>query len=123
MKKEEILAELEIYRKRIEFLENELKKQEKFEFKHEREETFIKEALQLNKESNIVGAAEQINVDYSKDIDWNDINPKYYIYYNYRIKSFSFACNNHIRTIGTVYMSEEKATRVCEILNNKEVEL
>ena len=32
MKKEEILAELKIARERIEFLENELKKPEKFEF-------------------------------------------------------------------------------------------
>lgn len=155
MKKEEILAELKIARERIEFLENELKKPEKFEFKYEREETFIiysdeiesegngdvqrkldfglyrinennaKEALQLNKESNIVGAiAEQIDVNYSKDIDWNNKEGNYYsIYYNNQTGKYSSFCNSFNRYLGTVYMSKEVAKRVCEILNNKAVEL
>ena len=154
MKKEEILTELKIAIERIEFLENELKKPEKFEFKYEREETFIiysdeiesegngdvqrkldfglyrinennaKEALQLNKESNIVGAiAEQIDVNYSKDIDWNNKENKYSIYYNNQTGKYSSFYNSFNIYLGTVYMSKEVAKRVCEILNNKEVEL
>lgn len=154
MKKEEILAELKIARERIEFLENELKKPEKFEFKYEREKTFIiysdeiesegigdvqrkldfglyrinednaKEALQLNKESNIIGAiAEQIDVNFSKDIDWNNKEGNYSIYYNNQTGKYSSFYNSFIRYLGTVYMSKEVAKRVCEILNNKEVEL
>lgn len=154
MKPEEILAELKIVRARIEFLENELKKQEKFEFKYEREKTFIiysdkiesegngdakrkldfglyrinednaKEALQLNKESNIVGAiAEQIDINYSKDINWNNKENKYVIYYDSKTGKYSSFCNSFNRYLGTVYMSKEVAKRVCEILNNKDVEL
>lgn len=154
MKPEEILAELKIARERIEFLENELKKQEKFEFKYERGETFIiysdeiesegigdvqrkldfglyrinennaKEALQLNKENNIIGAiAEQIDVNFSKDINWNNKENKYTIYYNNQTGKYSSSCNSFNRYLGTVYMSKEVAKRVCEILNNKEVEL
>ena len=154
MKPEEILAELKVAKERIEFLENELKKPEKFEFKYERGESFIiysdeiysegngdvqrkldfglyrisennaKEAVQLNKESNLIGAiAEQIDVEYSKDIDWNSIDNKYSISYDYQNKKFFINCNNYLKILGAVYMTKEVSERVCEILNNKEVEL
>lgn len=152
MKPEEILAELKIAREKIEFLENELKKQKKFEFKYKKEETFIiysgeieskgngdakkkldfglyrisednaKEALQLNKEINLIGAiAEQIDVNYSKNVNFDD--KKYFIYFSTINKKYDYTFHEISRALGTVYMTKEVAKRVCEILNNKEVEL
>lgn len=155
MKTEEILAELKVAKERIEFLEKELNKPTKFEFKYKKNETYcmykntikvcmdgtdtdgLKHGLyrikkenaivdiQLNKESNLIGAiAEQIDVDYAKNIDWNnEYNMKYYVAYNNEDKRYIHLKNYTIRILGIVYMSEKVAKKVCEILNNKEVEL
>ena len=72
-----------------------------------------------------IGAlAEQIDPDYKNRVDWNDDKRrKYHISYDYQEKNYYVSSSMYSRVLGVVYMPQEIATKVCEILNNKGVVL
>jgi hypothetical protein len=81
--------------------------------------------FQLQKELMCIGAlAEQIDPDYkSKTPRYKSDNYYYYVYYGKESNRYHYSNHTFIRTLGVVYMPKEVAEKVCEILNNKQVEL
>lgn len=94
-------------------------------FRYRQTEANAKADFQLQKELMCIGAlAEQIDPDYKSKIDWNyTYSGKYFISYDVKKNTYvSFMRNTH-RELGVVYMPKDVAEKVCEILNNKGVEL
>ena len=80
--------------------------------------------LNLNKESNLIGAiAEQIDLKYLEDIKFNSNEPKYCILYDHHNKIYRHKINMSSRILGVNYMSKDLAEKVCEILNKGLVQL
>lgn len=80
--------------------------------------------LNLNKESNLIGAiVEQINSKYLEDIKFNFNEPKYCILYDHHKKIYKYSFNISCRILGVNYMSKDLAEKVCEILNKGLVQL
>jgi hypothetical protein len=87
-------------------------------------ESNAKADFQLQKELMCIGAlAEQIDPDYSNKVDWSNDNYKYYIAYDMHTLEYITASNTFYKRLGVVYMPKDVAEKVCEILNNKGVEL
>lgn len=153
MKTEDILAELKKAKERIEFLEQELNKPKQFEFKYESKSYLIgtanvydeicidstsyfknyryrqteanaKADLMLQKELMRIGAlAEQIDPEYKNKVTFNLDNKNYVIFYDCTKKCYTLGSNFEWRVLGAVYMPKDVAEKVCELLNNKEVEI
>lgn len=74
--------------------------------------------FQLQKELMCIGAlAEQIDPNYKYKAK------KYCIYYNCENREYNCRHELLTKTLGVAYMPKEVAEKVCEILNNKGVEL
>lgn len=94
-------------------------------FRYRQTESNAKADLQLQKELMCIGAlAEQIDPEYKFRVDWhNDKCRKYYISYDYQEKNYYVSSSIYSRMLGVVFMPQEIATQVCEILNNKGIVL
>ena len=154
MKRGDILKELAEAKSRIEFLEKELKKPNKIEFRYEKNNTYVitevdvndkwsviskillnnfryrqtktnaEADLMLQKELMCIGTlAEQIYPEYKSDIIWEDMDSKYFIIFNTHSNKYIVGKSNYYRTLGVVYMPEDVAEKVCEILNNNRVKI
>ena len=90
-------------------------------FRYRQTEANANADLQLNKELMCIGAlAEQIDPDYKNKVDWGSITTNWTVYYD---RKYKITSNTSIRYLGVVYMPKEVAEKVCEILNNKGVDL
>lgn len=81
--------------------------------------------FKLQKELMCIGAlAEQIDPEYKSRVDWNNhACRKYHISYDHQDKVYYVSSSMYSRVLGVVFIPQEVATQVCEILNNKGVEL
>ena len=80
--------------------------------------------LQLQRELLCIGAlAEQIDHEYKSKVQWDSLTWNYYI--DFSIPANKYFINNSVnaRSLGVVYMPKDVAEKVCEILNNKEVNI
>ena len=90
-------------------------------FRYRQTETNAEADFQLQKELMCIGAlAEQIDTDYKSKVKF-DGDGKYTVVHKdgYYLVSYHSA----VRYLGVVYMPKDVAEKVCEILNNKGVEL
>ena len=79
--------------------------------------------FQLQKELMCIGAiAEQIDPDYKSRVIW-DSTTNWVVYWSVEYEQYRVSSNNTIKYIGVVYMPKDVADKVCEILNNKGIEL
>lgn len=153
MDKEAINQRIQALESELAGLKAELNKPEKFEFKYSKTDNYMinyygvhrnlhvmnkeyiqnfryrqteanaKADFQLQKELMCIGAlAEQIDPEYKSRVDWNDRN-NWAIFWNIKTKKYVPTSSSIIRYLGVVYMPKDVAEKVCEILNNKEVEL
>jgi len=80
--------------------------------------------FQLQKELMCIGAlAEQIDPDYRSEVSWTFDREFYSIQQDMKTKEYQVYCSYPKRRLGVVYMPKDTAEKVCEILNNKEIEL
>jgi len=81
--------------------------------------------FQLQKELMCIGAlAEQIDPNYKTKIDFTHRHSnKFMIFYDYPSETYTISSNSDWRALGVVYMPKHVAEKVCEILNNKQVEI
>lgn len=94
-------------------------------FRYRQTEANAKADFQLQKELMCISAlAEQIDPNYKSKIIWDGRANNYHIVYNYMTKEYTTSYRSALsRLLGVVYMPKDVAKKVCEILNNKEVEL
>lgn len=152
--KEQILAKIEAAEAELVNLKAELNKPDKFEFKYPYCNSFLidkdhvinevtgtcksyltngmyraklnnaKQAVQLNRESNLIGAiAEQIDPDFASKVLWGNDIKNYYIKYNINNKQYVIVSTSYFKTPGVVFMPKEVAEQVREILNSDQVSL
>ena len=152
--KEQILAKIEAAEAELANLKAELNKPDKFEFKYPYYASFMiakdrvineatgtsefcltngryrikscnaKQAVQLNRESNLIGAiAEQIDPDFASKVLWDGDTKNSCIEYNVNNKQYVIASTSYFKTPGVVFMPKEIAEQVCEILNSNQVSL
>lgn len=80
--------------------------------------------FQLQKELMCIGAlAEQIDPDYKTKLNFINRCPRYMVYYDCINESYTITYDTNCRALGVVYMPKAVAEKVCEILNNKQVEI
>lgn len=151
MNKEQLQKQLEEMKAKVAEMEKELNKGEKFEWKYPKDKTFVigaysthpecsgeigyylshgryrikeanaKLALQRNKEANVIEAlAEQLDPDWVADWD-NEQQNKYYVFLSKN--EYKCSWNNGAYSIGVPYMSRQTAVKICDMLNNGEIEL
>lgn len=90
-------------------------------FRYRQTEANANADFQLQKELMCIGAlAEQIDSDYKTKVKF-DGDTKYAVIY--KDDYYQVSAHNTIKYLGVVYMPKDVAEKVCEILNNKEVEL
>ena len=79
---------------------------------------------QLKYETLNIGAiAEQLDPDYKSKLDWDDyMQPKDCICLYTPTNTYYVNSHYVYRALGVVYMPKDLAVKVCEILNNKELE-
>ena len=93
-------------------------------FRYRQTEANAKADFQLQKELMCIGAlAEQIDPTYKSKIPEYKSDTYYYIYYGKESRKYCYSYDTFTRNLGVVYMPKDVAEKVCEILNNKEVEL
>ena len=150
MNQEAINQRIQALESELAGLKIELNKQEKFKFKYEFSNTYhitsntivqnctgeINDALQnfryrqtesnakadfqLQKELMCISAlAEQIDPDYKSKVIWDGWANNYYICINHKTKEYDIS----YRSVLSRVLPQEVALKVCEILNNKGVEL
>ena len=91
-------------------------------FRYRQTESNAKADLQLQKELMCIGAlAEQIDPDYKAKVQWGGAHNGY-IYWSESSNKLSTGVTT-TRLLGVVYTPKDVAEKVCEILNNKQVEL
>ena len=55
--------------------------------------------------------------------DWNNISSiKYYVSYNHTYRTWKICNNTSARALGNIYMSEDNAKKLCQLLNDEIVE-
>ena len=55
--------------------------------------------------------------------DWNDYDKnKCYVSYNYHYRTWKIYSNTSARALGIIYMSEDNAKKLCQLLNDEIVE-
>ena len=149
MTKEQIQEKIAKLETELQELKSELIKPEKFEFnlekgyriysnevsnkpekqnkdKHLLRKVFSNASMDyhLMQETLIIGAiAEQLDPDYKSKLDWDDEQPKYFICLYTPGKTYYVNTGYTERTLGVVHMPKDLADKVCEILNNKEIDL
>ena len=152
--KEQILAKIDAAEAELANLKTELNKPAKFEFEYPFRASYListnstatettgalveylthgryraklnnaKQAVQLNRESNLIGAiAEQINPDFASKVVWDGDVRNYYIEYVVNSKQYVIVSTSYFKTPGVVFMPKEVAEQVCEILNSNQVSL
>lgn len=152
--KEQILAKIEAAEAELANLKAELNKPNKFEFRYSKGNTYIidnggilsnangydslfkylgmyrikfanaKQAVQLNRESNLIGAiAEQIDPDFASKVLWDGDIRNYYIEYSLNSRQYVLVSTSFFKTPGVVFMPKEVAEQVCEILKSNQVSL
>ena len=89
---------------------------------------FADEHLKTQTEMMRLGAlVEAVTIEMNMEdwvADWNDeAQVKYCVRYNHKGGEYCLDYWCTLKTVGVIYMPEEVAERVCEILNNKEYEL
>ena len=93
-------------------------------FRHRQTKENAQADFQLQKELMCIGAlAEQIDPDYKSKIDFTNDSRSYMIFYDYASKTYVIGSNREWKSLGVVYMPKDVAEKVCQILNNKQVEL
>lgn len=93
-------------------------------FRYRQTEKNANADCQLQKELMCIGAlAEQIDPDYKTKVNWGIDKQFYSIHQDMETKEYQVHDSYPKRRLGVVYMPEAVAEKVCEILNNKEVEL
>lgn len=93
-------------------------------FRYRQTEANAKADLQLQKELMCIGAlAEQVAPDYKSKVSWTFDREFYSIQQDMKTKEYQVYCSYPKRRLGVVYMPEDVAEKVCEILNNKKIEL
>ena len=93
-------------------------------FRYRQTESNAKADFQLQKELMCIGAlAEQIDPDYKSKVIWGGKIWNCSIYFSIPLNKYLISNSINYRHLGVVYMPEDVAEKVCEILNNKEVEL
>jgi hypothetical protein len=80
-------------------------------------------ALERNRLANRLEAlAEQLDSDWVAD--WDDPEQyKYYIVFSHDSQNYKTFARGLLEGIGQVYMSEETAIKICNMLNSKEIKL
>jgi len=91
-------------------------------------EKFTNEHFKIQNELMRLGAlVEAVTIEMNMEdwvADWNDeAQVKYCVYYNHKGGEYYLDYWRAAKTIGAIHMPKKVATRVCEILNNKEYEL
>ena len=91
-------------------------------------EKFTNEHFKIQNEMMRLGAlVEAVTIEMNMEdwvADWNDeAQVKYCVRYNHKGGEYCLDYWCTLKTVGVIYMPEEVAIRVCEILNNKEYEL
>jgi len=153
MNKEQLELDIKDIKAKLAVMEEELNKSKAFEFKYENTPSYIvinngvdvnyhgqyksnldngnyrkyksnaEEALQLTKETKLIGAiAEQVCEDTEK-LKWKDNQYNYTIQLDSRTNKYSISSWQYYKIPGVQYMDECTAIKVCEILNNGEVKL
>ena len=89
---------------------------------------FANEHFKIQNEMMRLGAlVEAVTIEMNMEdwvADWNDeAQVKYCVRYNHKGGEYCLDYWCTLKTVGVIYMPEEVAIRVCEILNNKEYEL
>ena len=80
--------------------------------------------LQLEKEMMCISAlAEQIDPYYKSKVQWDSLTWNYYIDFSIPANKYFIHNSVNARSLGVVYMPKDVAEKVCEILNNKGVDL
>lgn len=93
-------------------------------FRYRQTETNAAADFQLQKELMCIGAlAEQIDPNYKNKIKWLVDNNFYSIQQDMQTGEYQVYPSYPKRRLGVVYMPKDVALKVCEILNNKQVEL
>lgn len=92
-------------------------------FRYRKTRSNAEKDLKLQKELMCIGAlAEQLDPDYKSKVIWD--NKTYNSYIAYSVVTHIYYVNScYNRLLGIVYMPKDLAEKVCEILNNKGVEL
>ena len=93
-------------------------------FRYRQTESNAQADFQLQKELMCIGAlAEQIDPNYKNRIKWLVDNNFYSIQQDMRTGEYQVYHSYPKRSLGVVYMPKDVAEKVCDILNNKQVEL
>lgn len=93
-------------------------------FRYRQTETNAAADFQLQKELMCIGAlAEQIDPDYKTKVNWGIDKQFYSIHQDMKTKEYQVHYSYPKRRLGVVYMPKDVAEKVCEILNNKQVEI
>lgn len=94
-------------------------------FRYRQTEANAKADFQLQKELMCIGAlAEQIDPDYKSKVNWENDSSKWFITTcDNENNKYTLSSNISWKNLGVVYMPKDVAEKVCEILNNRGVEL
>ena len=93
-------------------------------FRYRQTESNAQADFQLQKELMCIGAlSEQIDPDYKNKVKWIIDKEFYSIQQDMKTGEYQVYYSYPKRRLGVVYMPKNVAEKVCEILNNKQVEL